>query len=261
MDLENNLKNFSYNSSEEQLSLFLNLDGFEGPIDLLLHLSREQKVDLSSISISELASQYISFVEEIKILNIEIAADYLVMAAWLAYLKSKILIPDQHDDESSENLEEISAELKIRLLRLEAMQKASESLIGLPKLGESRYSRGENFFHEDKIKYEYETNLFQLLSAYGQINNKPNNTELTIETSKLYSVKEASERIINLIKNYTEWVDLKDLLPEMQKITINDNNALASHFLASLEMANKGELKIRQENPFGTIWMKNNLNN
>ena len=90
MDLENNLNNFSYNNSGEQLSLFLNLEGFEGPIDLLLHLSREQKVDLSSISISELASQYIAFVEEIKILNIEIAADYLVMAAWLAYLKSKL---------------------------------------------------------------------------------------------------------------------------------------------------------------------------
>ena len=129
MDRENNLNNFSYNNSGEQLSLFLNLEGFEGPIDLLLHLSREQKVDLSSISISELASQYISFVEEIKILNIEIAADYLVMAAWLAFLKSKILIPDQHDEDNSENVEDISAELKIRLLRLEAMQKASESLM------------------------------------------------------------------------------------------------------------------------------------
>ena len=116
MDLENNLNNFSYNNSGEQLSLFLNLEGFEGPIDLLLHLSREQKVDLSSISISELASQYISFVEEIKILNIEIAADYLVMAAWLAFLKSKILIPDQHDDDNSENVEEISAELKFDFL-------------------------------------------------------------------------------------------------------------------------------------------------
>ena len=142
MDLENNLNNFSYNNSGEQLSLFLNLEGFEGPIDLLLHLSREQKVDLSSISISELASQYISFVEEIKILNIEIAADYLVMASWLAFLKSKILIPDQHDEDNSENVEDISAELKIRLLRLEAMQKASESLMGLPKLGDSRYARG-----------------------------------------------------------------------------------------------------------------------
>ena len=113
----------NYNSSGEQLSLFLNLDGFEGPIDLLLHLSREQKVDLASISIAELANQYIEFIEKVKILNIEIAADYLVMAAWLAYLKSKILLPDLEKEEEAENIELISSELRSRLLKLQAMQK------------------------------------------------------------------------------------------------------------------------------------------
>ena len=114
MQEENNFNN--YDSSGEQLSLFLNLDGFEGPIDLLLHLSREQKVDLTSISIAELANQYIDFIEKVKILNIEIAADYLVMAAWLAFLKSKTLLPDLENEDEAENVELISAELRSRLL-------------------------------------------------------------------------------------------------------------------------------------------------
>ena len=248
-----------YDSSGEQLSLFLNLDGFEGPIDLLLHLSREQKVDLVSISISELANQYISFIERVKFINIEIAADYLVMASWLAFLKSKILLPEEKNDENTEDIDAISKDLKIRLLRLQAMQKASEQLIIMPKLGENRFVRGEDNSNIDIIKYEYEANLYQLLIAYGQINNNSKNIELTIENSKLYSVQDAMERLAKLIKTSSQWVDLKDFLPDKLNDKLNDNSAISSYFLASLELANKGDLKIRQENPFKTIWMKNNL--
>ena len=248
-----------YDSSGEQLSLFLNLDGFEGPIDLLLHLSREQKVDLISISITELANQYISFIERVKFINIEIAADYLVMASWLAFLKSKILLPEEKNDEDTEDIDEISKELKIRLLRLQAMQKASEQLIILPKLGENRFVRGEDNSNIDIIKYEYEPNLYQLLVAYGQINNSSKNIELTIENSKLYSVQEAMERLAKLIKTSSKWIELKEFLPEKLNDKLNDNSAISSYFLASLELANKGDLKIRQENPFETIWMRNNF--
>ena len=248
-----------YDSSGEQLSLFLNLDGFEGPIDLLLHLSREQKVDLVSISITELANQYISFIERVKFINIEIAADYLVMASWLAFLKSKILLPEEKNEENSEDIDAISEELKIRLLRLQAMQKASEQLIIMPKLGENRFVRGEDNSNIDIIKYEYEANLYQMLIAYGQINNSSKNIELTIENSKLYSVQDAMERLAKLIKTSSKWVKLKDLLPDKLNDKLNDNSAISSYFLASLELANKGDLKIRQENPFKTIWMKNNL--
>ena len=248
-----------YDSSGEQLSLFLNLDGFEGPIDLLLHLSREQKVDLVSISITELANQYISFIERVKFINIEIAADYLVMASWLAFLKSKILLPEEKNDEDIEDIDAISKELKIRLLRLQAMQKASEQLIILPKLGENRFVRGEDNSNIDIIKYEYEPNLYQLLIAYGQINNSSKNIELTIENSKLYSVQEAMERLAKLIKTSSKWVELKEFLPEKLNNKLNDNSAISSYFLASLELANKGDLKIRQENPFETIWMRNNF--
>ena len=248
-----------YDSSGEQLSLFLNLDGFEGPIDLLLHLSREQKVDLVSISITELANQYISFIERVKFINIEIAADYLVMASWLAFLKSKILLPLEKNDEDIEDIDAISKELKIRLLRLQAMQKASEQLMIMPKLGENRFVRGEDNSNIDIIKYEYEPNLYQLLIAYGQINNSSKNIELTIENSKLYSVQEAMERLAKLIKTSSKWVELKQLLPEKLNDKLNDNSAISSYFLASLELANKGDLKIRQENPFETIWMRNNF--
>ena len=248
-----------YDSSGEQLSLFLNLDGFEGPIDLLLHLSREQKVDLVSISITELANQYISFIERVKFINIEIAADYLVMASWLAFLKSKILLPEEKNDEDIEDIDAISKELKIRLLRLQAMQKASEQLMIMPKLGENRFVRGEDNSNIDIIKYEYEPNLYQLLIAYGQINNSSKNIELTIENSKLYSVQEAMERLAKLIKISSKWVDLKEFLPEKKNDKLNDNSVISSYFLASLELANKGDLKIRQENPFETIWMRNNF--
>ena len=248
-----------YDSSGEQLSLFLNLDGFEGPIDLLLHLSREQKVDLVSISITELANQYISFIERVKFINIEIAADYLVMASWLAFLKSKILLPEEKNDEDIEDIDSISKELKIRLLRLQAMQKASEQLMIMPKLGENRFVRGEDNSNIDIIKYEYEPNLYQLLIAYGQINNSTKNIELTIENSKLYSVQDAIERLAKLIKTSSKWVELKEFLPEKLNDKLNDNSAISSYFLASLELANKGDLKIRQENSFETIWMKNNF--
>ncbi len=257
MQKDKSLKN--YNSSGEQLSLFLNLDGFEGPIDLLLHLSREQKVDLASISIAELANQYIEFIEKVKTLNIEIAADYLVMAAWLAYLKSKILLPDLEKEEEAEKIELISSELRSRLLKLQAMQKASEQLMSLPKLGESRFARGVENLTQTNVKYEYKANLYQLLVVYGQITNNSKNIELTIESSKLISVQEASERLSVLIKKITQWIDLKQLLPETIDDPLNKKNSISSHFLASLELANKGEIKIKQENPFGTIWMKNNF--
>ena len=258
--MNNNSEFINYNSSGEQLSLFLSLDGFEGPIDLLLHLSREQKVDLTSISIAELVNQYILFIEKVKVLNIEVAADYLVMASWLAYLKSKILLPEQENEEDLEDIDAISEGLKIRLLKLQAMQKAAEQLMTMPKLGENRFIRGEDNANKDIINYEYEANLYDLLVVYGQIKNSSSNIELTIENSKLYSVQEAIERLTNLIKSSSQWVDLKEFLPEKLNNVLNDNSSISSHFLASLELANKGNLKIKQENPFGTIWMKNNFN-
>ena len=165
----------------------------------------------------------------------------------------------EKNDEDIEDIDAISKELKIRLLRLQAMQKASEQLMIMPKLGENRFVRGEDNSNIDIIKYEYEPNLYQLLVAYGQINNSSKNIELTIENSKLYSVQEAMERLVKLIKTSSKWVELKEFLPVKLNDKLNDNSAISSYFLASLELANKGDLKIRQENPFETIWMRNNF--
>ena len=140
------------------------------------------------------------------------------------------------------------------------MQKAAEQLMTMPKLGENRFVRGEDNADKEIVNYEYEANLYDLLVAYGQIKNSSSNIELTIENSKLYSVREAIERLTNLIKSSSQWVDLKEFLPEKLNNVLNDNNSISSHFLASLELANIGNLKIKQENPFGTIWMKNNFN-
>ena len=130
----------------------------------------------------------------------------------------------------------------------------------LPKLGESRFVRGVENTIKTNIKYVYEANLYQLLVVYGQITNNSKNIELTIESSKLYSVKEAIERLSSLIKKTSQWVDLKNFLPETINDNLNKKNSISSHFLASLELANKGEIRIKQEDPFGTIWMKNNIN-
>ena len=131
--------------------------------------------------------------------------------------------------------------------------------MSLPKLGESRFGRGVENLTQTNVKYEYEANLYHLLVVYGQITNNSKNIALTIESSKLISVQEAIERLSGLIKKTTQWIDLKQFLPETIDDTLNKKNSISSHFLASLELANKGEIKIKQENPFGTIWMKNNF--
>ena len=258
VNFENNIE--SYDGSEEQLSLFLSLDGYEGPIDLLLSLAREQKVDLSSLSILELSNQYILFIENVRSLNLEVAADYLVMAAWLVFLKSKLLLPELEVDLDNEDIIEISDLLKLKLIRLEAMQKAGIDLMSLPKLGIHRFERGVEKQTEDNVKYNYETSLFELLKVYGQIKNSNSNNELTIHTSNLYSVSDAIERLTHKLKSFSEWVELKDLLPIITNDILNNNSAKASHFLASLELANLGDIKIRQQSTFGTLWMKSIVN-
>ena len=261
MDRENNLNNFSYNNSGEQLSLFLNLEGFEGPIDLLLHLAKEQKVDLSSISILQLSDQYLNFIQNTQLIDIEIAADYLVMAAWLAYLKSRLLIPDIEEEENYEEILDVTEELKKRIQRLEAMQEAGKKLLALPKLGENRFKRGVENSINIKIKYNYESSLYQLLTVYGQIISNNKDQKLTVHASSLYSIQDALNRLNDMIGDMIEWTDLNNFLPKNLKKQLDLNSAIASHFVAALDLVNKGNLKIMQEKPFGTLWMKKINNN
>ena len=253
LDFRNNNENIN------QFNIFL--DNFEGPIDLLLNLARNQKVDLSEISISDLANQYINFINNYKNLHIEIAADYLVMAAWLTYLKSRLLIP--RDEKSEEHsAEDLEIALKFQLQRLEAFQNISKILYKKPLIN-------RDIFYADsseglKIKYNinYTSNLYDLLKAYSQIlKSKDQIKNLTIEYSELYSVDQAIKRMRKMFGNLNEWTNFYNLIPNLinSKNTIN-KSIISSSFVASLELSKNGFIDVKQDQIFGNIYIKSKKN-
>ncbi|XDZ66880.1 ScpA family protein [Alphaproteobacteria bacterium LSUCC0684] len=241
-------------SSDGQMALFVTLDGFEGPIDLLLSLAREQKVDLARLAILPLAEQYLAFISSARDLDIEIAADYLVMAAWLAYLKSRLLLPDPDADEQEETIDMADA-LKFQLMRLEAMQKAGPRLMALPRLGQERHTSGQPEYFSPKNAITFNATLFDLISAYGKIASAKETGTLTIASSRLYSVEEAMKRLGELLKVSPGWATLQSFLPRDYSGPLDERSALASHFTASLELVRDGALKLRQDSAFGPIWL------
>jgi len=241
-------------SSDGQMALFVTLDGFEGPIDLLLSLAREQKVDLARLAILPLAEQYLAFINSARDLDIEIAADYLVMAAWLAYLKSRLLLPDPDADEQEETIDMADA-LKFQLMRLEAMQKSGPKLMALPRLGQERYANGQPEHFSPTNTVTFNATLFDLISAYGKIASAKQTGILTIASSRLYSVEEAVKRLGELLKVSPGWATLQSFLPQEYTGPLDERSALASHFTASLELVRDGALKLRQDSAFGPIWL------
>ena len=239
----------------EQLALFVNLDGFEGPIDLLLNLAREQKLDLQKIAILPLAEQYLQFINDARDLDLEIAGDYLVMAAWLAYLKSRLLLPDPEPEENHEVVDMTDA-LRYQLLRLEAMQQAAKRLESLPKLGLSRFVRGVSEQPSISRKAIWTASLFDLLTCYGEIQSSGEAETLTIAATRLYSVEEASKRLRHLILSMTDWTVLQNFLPPNMSGPMDFRSATASHFAASLELAREGVLRLRQDCHFAPIFLK-----
>ena len=238
-----------------QLTLFVNLDGFEGPIDLLLSLAREQKVDLMKISILPLAEQYLSFIETAQELNLEVAADYLVMAAWLAYLKSRLLLPEA-EPEADEEIIDMTDALRFQLLRLEAMQEAAKSLASLPKLGQARHARGEPEFFTTTEKPLWTAGLYDLLAVYGDLRSEETAQTLTIAATRLYSVQEASGRLKHLLKSSPGWTVLEQFLPGGLHRPLDRRSAMASHFVASLELAKEGIVNLRQQSHYGPIYLR-----
>ena len=238
-----------------QLTLFVNLDGFEGPIDLLLSLAREQKVDLMKISILPLAEQYLSFIETAQELNLEVAADYLVMAAWLAYLKSRLLLPEA-EPEADEEIIDMTDALRFQLLRLEAMQEAAKSLASLPKLGQARHARGEPEFFTATEKPLWTAGLYDLLAVYGDLRSEETAQTLTIAATRLYSVQEASGRLKRLLKSSPGWTVLEQFLPGGLHRPLDRRSAMASHFVASLELAKEGIVNLRQQSHYGPIYLR-----
>ena len=241
--------------SPEQLSLFVNLDGFEGPIDLLLSLAREQKVDLSRIAILPLAEQYLSYIDTVRRLDLEIAADYLVMAAWLAYLKSRLLLPEPEQEQTEEVIDMTDA-LKYQLLRLESMQQAAKRLTSLPRLGQQRFARGEPETFESVTEPVWTATLYDLLACYGAIQSGVENRTLTIAATRLFSVEEATQRLRSLIGGVPEWTVLETFLPPNLKTELDRRSATASHFVASLELAREGMVSLRQDTRFAPLFLK-----
>ena len=233
----------------------VNLESYEGPIDLLLDLAKSQKVDLSKISILKLAEQYLEYINLAKKTNLEIVSDYLVMAAWLTYLKSRYLLPKKPNDDEP-TTEELEKAVKFQLKRLEAMQNVSKELFNLPQIGIKTFYRGYN--HGAKYKYEiqYTSTLYDLLKAYtSQINrNDPNYLKITM--SELYSVENAIERLKNIFGDFKNWIEITNLLPTLTNNSLINKSALSSTFVASLELVKNGFIELKQNKLFGPIYLK-----
>ncbi|MCB1681809.1 MAG: segregation/condensation protein A [Alphaproteobacteria bacterium] len=247
--------------ADEVDTLLLNIDGYEGPIDILLELARKQKVDLAKISILQLVRQYLVFIERAKALNLELAAEYLVMAAWLTYLKSRLYLPrDANSEEPS--AEEMAGALQFQLQRLEAMQKCAEQLFTLPKLGQEVFARGMPEGVRTEVKTSWEVNLYDLLKAYGEIRARQENQTYDLPTFQLMSSDDALARLTRMLGNLpmsghqSVWATLQSFLPEDLQDSLYKRSVLASTFTAGLELAKQGRLEIRQEGLFRPIYVR-----
>ncbi|MBW6420167.1 segregation/condensation protein A [Rhizobium sp. XQZ8] len=239
----------------DEPALVIDVGGFEGPLDLLLHLARNQKVDLARISVLALAEQYLQFVDSARRVRIELAADYLVMAAWLAYLKSKLLIPQQIKGEDGPSGEELAATLAFRLKRLEAMRDAASRLVNRNRLGRDIFARGAPEHIPQRVQSAYDASLYDLLSAYANLRQRSAITQVTIERRKVWSLVDARELLTRMLGEIADWTALQTYLlpylPPEDRIT-----ATASAFAASLELVREGKLEIRQDGAFQPIFLR-----
>ncbi len=237
-------------------ALVVDVEGFEGPLDVLLVLSRTQKVDLRQVSILALAEQYLIFVEEAKRLRIELAADYLVMAAWLAFLKSRLLLPPDPKDEGPSG-EEMAAHLAFQLERLEAMRKAAARLMGRDQLGRDFFKRGQTEIFSRKKVLRYNANLLDLMQAYARIKTKDDFEPLHYKREAVFTMEQALERMKGLIGTAMEWGELAAFLPEnWRKDPKMRRSATASTFAAALELVKEGKMEIRQTDTFAPIHLR-----
>ena len=236
-------------------ALVIDVAGFEGPLDLLLYLARNQKVDLSRISVLALAEQYLQFVESARRIRIELAADYLVMAAWLAYLKSRLLIPQQVKDDGPSG-EEMAATLAFRLKRLEAMREAASGLINRNRLGRDMFGRGAPEHIPDRHQSAYEASLYDLLTAYATLRQRQAITQVTIARRTVWSLTEARELLTRMIGDISDWTALEHYLLRYMTSPEDRVTAIASAFAASLELVREGKLEIRQDGAFEPLYMR-----
>ena len=240
-------------------SFIVDLDGFEGPIDMLLTMARDQKVDLVHISILQLADQYLAFVAEARRADLELAADYLVMAAWLAYLKSRLLLPATGGEDEPTGAE-MAAALQFQLRRLEAMKDRGARLMARPQAGQAFFHRGAPQRFGTETTTVFDVTLHDLLKAYGDARGRRRIDTLRIEPFALYTVDDALTRIRSLLGGTPDWSNLAAFLPEDfhagRMSGIVSRSALAATFAASLEMAREGHVQLRQDGVFGDIFVR-----
>lgn len=237
-------------------ALIVDVDGFEGPLDLLLTLSRTQKVDLRKISVLKLAEQYLGFVERARSLRIELAADYLVMAAWLAFLKSRLLLPPDPGDEGP-SAEDLAAHLAFQLERLQAMRDAAARLMGRDQLGRDFFARGvpEDLTHQRTVRWT--ATLLDLMRAYARIRTKDEFRPFVLDREHVYTMEQALDRMRGLIGYAGDWATLVSFLPDGWDGTpMARRSALASHFAAVLELAKRGQVVLRQGETFAPIELR-----
>jgi segregation and condensation protein A len=236
-------------------ALVVDVAGFEGPLDLLLGLARNQKVDLAKISVLALAEQYLAFIDGARKLRLELAADYLVMAAWLAFLKSRLLLPKTGGDEG-ESGEELAAVLQFRLQRLEAMRDAAARLVNRNRLGREVFARGLPELVVVEKKNRYTASLYDLLTAYAVQRQRRAISNVRVAKRGVWSLKEAREVLVRLIGKCRDWTALDCFLVEYLTGPEERATALASSFAATLELVREGSVEVRQHQPFAPLYLR-----
>jgi segregation and condensation protein A len=240
-------------------ALIVDVAGYEGPLDLLLALARTQKVDLAKISVLALADQYLVFIAEAQKVRLELAADYLVMAAWLAFLKSRLLLPREGPQGDDASAEELARRLSFRLMRLDAMREAAAQLMNRMRLGRDVFQRGMPEGTRTIRETAYTATIYDLLRAYADQRRRTIKVGHVVKARPVWSIKEARERLERLmgdVETSADWVAFERFLEQLLVPVEDGKTAVASSFGATLEMAREGRVEIRQEAPFAPIYMR-----
>jgi segregation and condensation protein A len=260
MNAQSNADDAPFEAARPQLAadepaLVVDVDGFEGPLDLLLALARQQKVDLAKISILALADQYLAFIEEVRKLRLELAADYLVMAAWLAYLKSRLLVPDPHAPEGM-TAEDMATALAQRLRRLEAIRGVAEQLLRRPQLGRDVFARGLAEPIAEIKHPEWSATLYDLLSAYSTQRQRAALAHVRVPKRDVWSLAEAREALERLIGQAADWSRLDEFLLAYVVDAEHAATVLASSFAATLELVREGAAELHQHAAFAPLYVR-----
>lgn len=242
--------------SDANDTLIIDVDGFEGPLDLLLTLARSQKVDLRGISITRLVDQYLQFISSLADMELDLAADYLVMASWLAYLKSRLLLPQPKTENGEPTGDELAARLAFRLQRLQAMRESGIRLMSRDRLGRDVFLRGDPEGVRIVRTPLWSDTVFDLLKAYADQRTRTLGVRLPVKRAPVFAIDEARKRLERMIGLAFEWATLDAFLPDLPGLHELKRSALASTFMASLEMAKDGKMELRQSAPFAPIYVR-----